>query len=259
MAETIRYIDLFSGIGGFRLGFEKALEQTGLKGHCVLSADIKKAALTVYSRNFEPVQPVDLTQIDANAIPDFDVLLGGFPCQAFSSAGKRDGFVDTRGTLFFDVERIIRAKRPAFFILENVEGLVNHDKDLPSEKIGRTLTTILSHLAELGYKVSWKVLNSADFGLAQNRKRIFIVGSLKHFIRIDNFPKKKVLLKEVLQKGLEGLENKTSKSLLERYKPEELYGKSIKDKRGGKDNIHSWDIELKERSAKSNASSWRTF
>lgn len=113
----------------------------------------------------------DITKIDAAALPDFDLFVGGFPCQAFSIAGKRRGFEDTRGTLFFDVARILAAKRPRLFLLENVKGLLSHDD-------GRTFKTIIAALVELGYSVEWQVLNSKDFGVPQNRERVFIVGHL---------------------------------------------------------------------------------
>ena len=120
--------------------------------------------------------------------------MAGFPCQAFSVAGKQRGFADTRGTLFFEVERILRDKKPYGFVLENVEGLVTHDKDEPGDKIDRTLRTILHSLDELGYQVTWKVLDAQNFGLAQVRKRIYIVGTQKDPISLDAFKKKRLYL-----------------------------------------------------------------
>lgn len=127
MAKEIRFIDLFAGIGGIRTGLSQALEEAGYAPKCVMTSEIKPYALKVLKDNYDQDNIVgDITQVDAGAIPDFDILCGGFPCQAFSSAGKRQGFADTRGTLFFEVERILREKKPKGFILENVEGLVNH-------------------------------------------------------------------------------------------------------------------------------------
>ena len=139
----------------------------------------------------------------------------------------------------------MKEKRPYGFVLENVEGLVNHDKENPKDKIGRTLTTILDHLDMLGYKVTWKVLNSKDFAVPQERKRIYIVGSLKDAPSLDGFTPQHCTLADVLESGLPTSDSKFVKLLLEHYTVKELQGKSIKDKRGGKNNIHSWDIEYK--------------
>lgn len=165
--SKFKFIDLFSGIGGFRL----ALQNLG--GRCVFSSEIDLAAQTTYEANFGETPYGDITlELTKNAIPDhFDILCGGFPCQAFSIAGKRSGFEDTRGTLFFDVADIIKRKQPRAFFLENVKGLVSHDK-------GNTLKTILKVLREdLGYYVpNPQIINAKDFGVPQNRERIFIVG-----------------------------------------------------------------------------------
>jgi DNA (cytosine-5)-methyltransferase 1 len=242
---VIKFVDLFAGIGGFRIGFENAAVNARQEAECVFTSEIKPAALETYSANFGPTSAIDITSFDVRDIPDFDVLLGGFPCQAFSSAGKRDGFLDTRGTLFFDIQRVLEEKRPRAFILENVEGLVNHDPIDRDEPFGRTLTVILNNLTGLGYKVSWKVLNSAEFGLAQARKRIFIVGTLDKVISLDDFPVTHSKLGTVLQDGIPLETSKTISLILRHYSPRELGGKSLKDKRGGPQNIHSWDIELK--------------
>jgi DNA (cytosine-5)-methyltransferase 1 len=243
--KTIRYIDLFAGIGGFRLGFERAAEFLGFQAECVLTSEIKKSALQVYSENFHAVESLDITALPSEEIPPFDFLLAGFPCQAFSNAGKREGFLDTRGTLFFEIERILRHHKPAGFILENVEGLVTHDRKDSSKPIGRTLDLILEILGEIGYKTNWKVLDSSNFGLAQQRRRVFIVGTLDSFVPLSNFETKKVTLKKILEKKLETESSKTIDLLLEHYKLTDLPGKSLKDKRGGVNNIHSWDIGLK--------------
>src|SRR3990167_5817704 len=189
--EEIRFIDLFAGIGGTRIGFEQACKKASISPLCVFTSEIKEHALKVYGENFgNHIIHGDITKINIKEIPDFDILLGGFPCQAFSSAGKRQGFLDTRGTLFFEIERILRAKKPLGFILENVDGLVTHDKKNRADKIGQTFQTILGVLKEIGYKVNYNILNARDFGLAQDRKRIFIVGTLNNKVDLDNFPRK---------------------------------------------------------------------
>lgn len=135
MEKRIRFIDLFAGIGGIRKGFEIACARKGLQTECVFTSEIKPYAVEVLKQN-HPDEDIhgDITQIDAKDIPNFDFLLAGFPCQAFSSAGRRLGFSDTRGTLFFEVERILKEKKPYGFVLENVEGLVNHDRENPKDK-----------------------------------------------------------------------------------------------------------------------------
>ena len=171
--KKIRFIDLFAGVGGIRLGFEQAATHLGYETECVFTSEIDEWACKTYRKNFlhdkhDPKN--DITAIDETLLPDFDVLLAGFPCQAFSIAGKRGGFEDTRGTLFFDVARIIKEKSPKAFLLENVKGLTNH-------KSGKTLSVILNTLKEyLGYTVFYKVLDAKDYGLAQMRERIYIVG-----------------------------------------------------------------------------------
>lgn len=242
----MKFIDLFAGIGGTRLGFEQACANMGIKSKCVFSSEIKQHAINAYKANFGSENIAgDITQINENQIPDFDFLLAGFPCQPFSAAGSRHGFVDTRGTLFFDIERILQAKRPKGFLLENVEGLLNHDKVDKSKDYGRTLETILSKLSQLGYSVTYKVLNAANFGVPQNRKRIYILGSLDRSVSLNNFKKTSKTLQDVMEKGLPPLSTPFSKLLLSHYTAQELSGKAIKDKRGGANNIHSWDIALK--------------
>ncbi len=235
----IRFVDLFAGIGGIRLGLEQAAKDLGYETRCVLTSEIKPSAIKVLRQN-HPNEDIygDITQIEADRIPDFDILCAGFPCQAFSYAGKRLGFEDTRGTLFFDVARILREKHPKGFVLENVEGLVSHDK-------GKTFSVILDTLHQLGYKVSYKILNSKDFGVPQERKRIYIVGSEKETVNLENFPVTYKKVGSILEKGLQTSKSKFVKQLLSVYPPKSLCGKKIKDKRGGKDNIHSWDMELK--------------
>lgn len=172
----MKFLDLFSGIGGFA----KPLVEAGHE--CVGFSEIDGPAIQVYKKHFpNHINHGDITRIDTSTIPDFDLLVGGFPCQAFSIAGKRMGFEDTRGTLFFEVARIIRDKRPKLFLLENVKGLLSHDEQ-------RTFETILCTLSELGYGVEWQVLNSKDFGVPQSRERVFIVGYSGGFSRQKIFP-----------------------------------------------------------------------
>ena len=163
-----RFIDLFAGIGGFRQGFES----NGFE--CVFSSEMNANCQIVYEQNFGEKPFGDITKVEVELIPDFEVLLGGFPCQPFSISGKKQGFDDTRGTLFFDICRIIEAKKPKVVILENVKHLIHHDKK-------RTFKVILSSLKNLGYNVSHKILNAKDFGLPQNRERIFIIATKKSF------------------------------------------------------------------------------
>lgn len=161
------FIDLFAGIGGIRLGFES------VGGKCVFSSEFDEDACKTYEANFGEHPAGDITKINAEDIPDFDILLGGFPCQAFSIIGKKEGFAnETCGTLFFDIERILRVKRPPAFMLENVRNLVAHDN-------GNTFRVIREHLDALGYHIHAKVLNALDYGVPQKRERIIIVGFLK--------------------------------------------------------------------------------
>ncbi len=236
---TIRFIDIFAGIGGIRLGLEQAAKEMGYATKCVMTSEIKPAAIKVLRQN-HPEEPIcgDITQIDTSEIPDFDVLCAGFPCQAFSYAGKRMGFEDARGTLFFEVARVLRDKRPKGFILENVEGLVSHDG-------GKTFSVILDILKSLHYKVSYRVLNSKDFGVPQERKRIYIVGSKVKRPDLDKFDTIRNSLESILEKGKPLSRTNFVNNLLRFYPAKSLQGKKIKDKRGGKDNIHSWDLELK--------------
>lgn len=243
---AFRFIDLFAGIGGMRLGFEMAAQALAMEVECVFTSEIKPAALEILKQN-NPSEKIhgDIRQVATNEIPDFDVLLAGFPCQAFSTAGKRDGFLDTRGTLFFEVERILHSKRPKAFLLENVEGLITHDRIDRTQTIGRTLSTILTHLRALGYQTDWVCLNARDFGVPQERKRVYIVGSRSEIPLLSNFETKTQLLKNVLENGLPTTHSPFIEALMRTYALDELYGKSVKDKRGGENNVHSWDLALK--------------
>lgn len=166
-----KFIDLFSGMGGFRIAFENE------KNKCVFSSEIDSNARETYKLNFGEYPAGDITKIKSDEIPDFDILCAGFPCQPFSIAGKRLGFEDSRGTLFFEVARILKEKRPKAFLLENVKGITNHDK-------GNTIKVILNTLDEIGYSTKDFVINALDCGIPQNRERWYCIGFLKE-LNID--------------------------------------------------------------------------
>ncbi|UTY39294.1 DNA (cytosine-5-)-methyltransferase [Allocoprobacillus halotolerans] len=172
--EDFKFIDLFSGLGGFRI----AMEEIG--GKCVFSSEIDKYAAETYKDNFGSMPRGDITKIDGKEVPDHDILCAGFPCQPFSIAGKRLGFEDTRGTLFFDVLRIIKDKKPKAFFLENVAGLKSHDN-------GRTLNVIEESLKKQDYYIDWRIINAKDVGIPQNRNRWYCVGVRKDLVENDCF------------------------------------------------------------------------
>ncbi|MCZ0890977.1 DNA (cytosine-5-)-methyltransferase [Ligilactobacillus saerimneri] len=245
-SKTLKIADLFAGMGGIRIGFEEALKKKNLKAETVFVSEIKKSAISVYKDNFDTKQITgDITKVNTEDIPDLDYVLAGFPCQAFSNAGKRLGFEDARGTLFFDVARIIKDKQPKGFLLENVEGLTTHDH-------GKTFKVIINTLRELGYQVSYRVLDSANFGLAQSRKRIYIAGTkngrkpdLSKFKQFEP-----AVLGDIIDTSVKPVQDSFSQKLLGHYSLSEVEGKQIKDKRGGKNNIHSWDFNLKGKVSK---------
>jgi DNA (cytosine-5)-methyltransferase 1 len=197
----MRYLSTFSGIGGFEQGIQLAYElsQMGTESQnstdnqsrtsqhterplCIGYSEIDKYASAIYQKHFPTHHNYgDITQIIAEELPDFDLLVGGFPCQAFSIAGKRGGFEDTRGTMFFELARILRTKQPRLFVFENVKGLLSHDG-------GKSFATIIQTLDELGYDCQWQVLNSKNHGVPQNRERVFIVGHLRGTSRPEVFP-----------------------------------------------------------------------
>lgn len=164
---AIRFLDMFAGIGGFRSGLE-LVGGFECVGHCEIDKHANQAYCAMYNIKPEEVYFDDATKINPDDLPDFDLICGGFPCQAFSTAGKRRGFDDARGTLFFEIARIAAVKKPKYILLENVPGLLSHDG-------GRTFATILVALDELGYDVAWQVLNSKDHGVPQARKRVYII------------------------------------------------------------------------------------
>lgn len=160
-----KFIDLLAGIGGLSLPFRE------LGMECVFSSEIDKFAVQTYFDNFNEIPLGDIREISENSIPNHDLLLGGFSCQAFSIGGKRKGFDDDRGNLFYEIVRILSFHKPKAFLLENVKELINHEK-------GNTFKIILNNLSDLGYKVNYKLLNARNFGLPQNRERVYIVGFL---------------------------------------------------------------------------------
>lgn len=166
----MKYLDLFSGVGGFRAAFEQ-IPGMECVGHCEIDKHADRSYRALFNTEGEWFVN-DARQIDTGQLPDFDLICGGFPCQSFSIAGHRKGFDDTRGTLFFEIARILKARKPPFVCLENVPGLLSHDK-------GRTFNVILGTLSELGYHVEWQVLNSKDHGVPQSRNRVFIIGYLR--------------------------------------------------------------------------------
>ncbi len=207
----IRFIELFAGIGGFRYGLEvvnlgcqKARNEgmgNSIKTRdsginkigrvqpqrrvytCVWANEINKYACQIYRKNFgdKELYEGDITKVDTRLIPDHDLLCGGTPCQSFSIAGNRGGFEDTRGTLFYDYARILAEKKPRYFIFENVKGILSHDG-------GQTFTTIIRVFSDIGYDLQWEVLNSKNYGVPQNRERVFIIGHLRGTSRPEVFP-----------------------------------------------------------------------
>ncbi len=171
--EGMTFIDLFAGLGGFRL----SLESLGAK--CVYSNEWNEPVQKVYAENFGDIPEGDITQVNENTIPDHDILCAGFPCQAFSISGKQRGFEDSRGTLFFDVARIVRAKRPKIVFMENVKNFATHDD-------GRTLAVVKATMEELGYQFNQKVLNAVDYGIPQKRERIYMV-CFRNDLKISDF------------------------------------------------------------------------
>ena len=217
--KKFKFIDLFAGIGGMRIPFKE------LGGKCVFSSEIDKFAQQTYQANFDEIPVGDITKLDVRDIPKHNLLLAGFPCQAFSNAGLKKGFEDTRGTLFFDIARILEYHAPKAFLLENVKALESHDNK-------RTITKILDTLYDLGYFPSRKILNAKDFGLPQNRERIFIIG-IKD--RNQEFPwpipsETKTRLGKILQKRVTDtytLSDKIWKSHIKRKENHRLNGRGF--------------------------------
>ena len=216
--KNISFIDLFCGIGGFRI----ALDSFGAK--CVFSSDFDKDCQKIYELNFKEKPFGDITRIDIKLIPSHDILTAGFPCQPFSISGKQGGFEDTRGTLFFDVARIIKLKKPKIILLENVANFARHDS-------GKTLNTVRKVITDLNYNFFYKILNSSDFGIPQSRKRTYMIGIKKSYNNSKFiFPKatnKDVKLYDYLEKKIDSKSYvfKNKKLLLkkENYKNSNLF------------------------------------
>ena len=259
----MRFVDLFAGTGGIRLGYEEACSKHGIKTECVFSCEIDKKACESYEINFGVNPQSDICTV--SSLPDFDFLLAGFPCQAFSYAGKQKGFGDTRGTLFFEVERLLGKHKPPFFLLENDRGLTTHDQ-------GRTFQTIQKHLRELGYHINYLLLNSSNFEVPQNRVRIYILGSLygeivsnlysdtgpadSHKFRkgsmqgdLVEMPKKQPVVADILEDVVDEKYHCTNDFTrrLKKVIGEDLtalHGYRLIDYRGGQ-SIHSWELGIK--------------
>ena len=260
----IKYIDLFAGVGGIRLGAVRAMNKLGIDSQCVLSSEIDEKACETYELNFREKPQGDIRKI--SEIEPFDFLLAGFPCQPFSYAGKRKGFGDTRGTLFFEIERILEKYHPKAFLLENVRGLRTHDG-------GRTFETIMQKLHNLGYGTAELLLNSSDFGVPQNRVRLYILGiynatpkmsivtntgaadshkyknSYQQITLFDNSEKKRCTVGEILESNVppkyfcsteftEQLRSVVGDDLTK------LHGYRLIDYRGGQ-SLHSWELGKK--------------
>lgn len=195
--ETLKFIDLFCGIGGFRIGMEQACKENGIIPDCVFSSDIDPHCQDSYEINFGERPYGDITKVNEKEIPDHDILFAGFPCQPFSIIGSKRGFNDIRGTLFFDIARILMAKMPKAFVLENVKQLVGHDK-------GQTLKVIIQTLEDLGYSVRYSVLNALDYGLPHKRERVIIVGHREPILFSFPSPVKPYKpLTEILEKNID--------------------------------------------------------
>lgn len=260
----IKFVDLFAGIGGIRLGVEQACKEIGISSECVLSSEIDKKACETYELNFNENPYGDVREL--SKIKDFDIMLAGFPCQTFSYAGKQMGFGDTRGTLFFEIERLLKENKPKAFILENVRGLITNDR-------GRTFKTILKLLENIGYGVSYVLLNSSNFNVPQNRVRIYILGMLGKTPKITittnkGAPDSHKFKKLVGQATLDGIKHRNHKiieDILEADAEEKYYcsdnftnklrstignnlsnldGKRLIDYRNG-NSLHSWNLGIK--------------
>lgn len=239
----IKYIDLCSGIGGFRIAIEQFLKGTkkNIEFECVLSADIKQDAIDTYNLNFnEKNVSTDINTLKPEDIKKFNLLCAGFPCQPFSSAGQKKGFKDNRGGMIFKIIDICKHHKPNVVLLENVYNLISLDK-------GKCITKIEDLFTNLGYKVSYKKLNSKDFGCPQSRERVYIVCHLKKLIKLDNIKinSTKTLLKNFIDTTDKktDIDKKFASKLLKLHTKNKIYGCKIGDKRGGKSNIHSWDLE----------------
>ncbi len=257
---TVRFVDLFAGVGGFRLAFENAAQKAGSRVSCVLSSEIDKAAQETYRLNFGEVPAGDIREVLEP--PQHDLLFAGFPCQPFSAAGKKRGFSDTRGTLFWEIERILKHSKPRAFVLENVRGLLTNDG-------GRTIEVILKHLSDLGYQTETLLLNASNYGVPQNRLRLFIVGAFGRQpdlgLQSSTGAADTHSFKKSAQSTLWDTSAPTVASILEKSPSDDflcspsfskkvlravggdfskLHGVRLIDYRGG-NSLHSWDLGVK--------------
>lgn len=234
--KEIKFIDLCCGIGGFRIALNNI---DNVKATCVLSADIKKDAIDTYNANFsEKNQITDIYTLKNEDIKSFDLLCAGFPCQPFSSAGQKKGFSDKRGGMIFKIIEICKYHKPSYIVLENVYNLMTLEN-------GKCIKKIEKLFEDIGYKVNYKKLNSCDFGCAQSRERVYIVCTLNKNINLELIKEKpKVYLKDVIDNSevSSKIDPEFCKKILELHNENGVYGCKISDKRGGKNNIHSWDI-----------------
>jgi DNA (cytosine-5)-methyltransferase 1 len=265
--RTLKFVDLFAGVGGIRLGLEEVLRKNSIDSECVFSSEIHPQAQKTYELNFREKPYGDIRTL--KKLPYHDVLLAGFPCQAFSYAGKQMGFADTRGTLFFEIERLLEAatRKPKYLLLENVRGFTTHDN-------GRTFKTVIERLNNLGYKVKSLLLNSSNFNVPQNRVRVYLVCKFKDDPKMslqsdvgpsdshkfkksksqmdifDSLGKDSKTVKDILEKEVDkkylcsNIFVKQLSDALDGEPFEKLHGVRLIDYRGGH-SIHSWDLGLK--------------
>lgn len=237
--RIINYVDLCCGIGGFRLALENF--DNNIKFNCVLSADIKDDAIKTYNLNFnENIEKLNIFDIDK--IDKFELLCCGFPCQSFSSAGNKKGFNDNRGLIIFKIIDICKIYKPINIILENVSNLIVLEN-------GKILKKICDEFKNIGYFVNYKKLNSSNFGIPQNRERVFIVCSLNNNINLDNIEyinNTDNILNNIIDytSKYTDIDINFANKILDLHSIKKLYGFKIQDKRGGNNNIHSWDLEL---------------
>ena len=237
--KIINYIDLCCGIGGFRIALENfQKKKSNFKFNCVLSVDIKDDAIKTYNLNFnEHNKKINI--FDINEIPNFDLLCAGFPCQPFSSAGNKKGFDDDRGGIIFKIIDICKKYKPKYVILENVSNLIILEN-------GKSLKKICEEFNNIDYFVSYKKLNAINFGIPQNRERVFIVCSLEKNIDLDNieYINQDNTLESIIDYTAKytDIENNFANKILNLHSQTPLFGYKMQDKRGGKNNIHSWDI-----------------
>ena len=239
MQSTFRFVDLFAGIGGIRIPFEE------LGGDCVFSSEWDKYAQDMYEANFGERPKGDISQISSNEIPDHKILLAGFPCQPFSIIGNGHGFADTRGTMFFEIERILRDKNPSAFLLENVKQLVTHNNK-------RTFKVIILKLKELGYYTHWKILNALDYGLPQKRERVIIVGFKENYPFVFPEPiKDKIHLKDIIEDHSQVAKKYFASKNIVRQRLAKVKGKQIPkpaiwhENKGGNIGIHEYSCALR--------------